>query len=312
MAPRGRTDARAICFIRSPPREARVRLLSFAEYGLRRSFSRSPPRHGAVSTPCPAHPVAVETALRCPMPSVASVPGWQQPVRGAAAPAHRNAYGPIKGDDTMHRIMIASTTALLTTMGGAFAMQATDLDINGDGFATLGEVRQVLSGFSSSDFLILDKNRDNRLSSVELQAPSTSELIGKYRGSMTIVHGLSEVDQNQDRFVTLAELRSVYPGVLDNEFLIIDINRDNRLSASELYAPRAQAVVTRYEMGGRMLVTAMQVDNSGDFFISFDELVQSYPGISRAEFDIIDANGDNRIASIEYYSSSSQAILDNN
>ncbi|NNF90129.1 MAG: hypothetical protein HKM96_02020 [Boseongicola sp.] len=212
----------------------------------------------------------------------------------------------------MHRIMIASTTALLTTMGGAFAMQATDLDINGDGFATLGEVRQVLSGFSSSDFLILDKNRDNRLSSVELQAPSTSELIGKYRGSMTIVHGLSEVDQNQDRFVTLAELRSVYPGVLDNEFLIIDINRDNRLSASELYAPRAQAVVTRYEMGGRMLVTAMQVDNSGDFFISFDELVQSYPGISRAEFDIIDANGDNRIASIEYYSSSSQAILDNN
>ena len=212
----------------------------------------------------------------------------------------------------MHRTFLTATAAIIATAGAASAMQGSDLDINGDGFATIAEVRQVLNGFTSSDFRKIDVNRDNRLSAAELNNPGTTELIGRYQDSMTIVHGLSEVDQNGDRFVTLGELRSVYDGLLDSEFRQIDINRDNRVSASELYAPRAQALVTRYEMGGRMLVTAMQVDNNNDFFISFEELVQSYPGLSRVDFEMIDANGDNRVAAIEYYSPESQAILDRN
>lgn len=212
----------------------------------------------------------------------------------------------------MQKLMITATAALLGSAGLAGAMQGQDLDINGDGFASLAEVRQVFGGFTSSDFRSLDTNRDNRLSANELTAAGTTELIGKYRGSMSIVHGLSEVDQNGDRFVTIEELRAVYEGLLDSEFRQIDRNRDNRVSASELYAPLAQTFVTRYEMGGRLVVTAMQVDNNDDFFISFDELTQTYPGISHLDFEMIDANGDNRIAAIEYYSPEAQAILDRN
>ena len=61
-----------------------------------------------------------------------------------------------------------------------------------------------------------------------------------------------------------------------------------------------------------MVITAMQVDNNDDFFISFDELTQSYPGIDHLDFEMIDLNGDNRVAAIEYYSPEAQAILDRN
>lgn len=211
----------------------------------------------------------------------------------------------------MHRTLFVTAAALFAA-GAASAMEPMDLDINGDRFASLAEVRQVLSGFTSSDFRSIDTNGDNRLSSSELNAPGTSELIGKYRGSMTIVHGLSEVDRDGDRFATFAELGAVYDGLLDSEFRQIDANDDQRVSAGELYSPRAQTLVTRYEMGGRMLITAMQVDNNDDFFISFEELVQSFPGISRIDFEMIDANGDNRVAAIEFYDPQSQAILDRN
>lgn len=212
----------------------------------------------------------------------------------------------------MHRNTVLAAAALLMTATAASAMTGEDLDVNGDGFASLSEVRSVLSGFTSSDFRRLDTNRDNRLSAKELQAPGTSQTIGKYRSSMTIVHGLSEVDQNGDRFVSKEELTAVYKGLLDSEFRQIDTNRDNRVSAAELYAPRAQALVTRYEMGGRDIITAMQVDIDDDFFISFEELIQSYPSLSRVDFEMIDFNGDNRIGAIEYYNPESQAILDQN
>ena len=173
-------------------------------------------------------------------------------------------------------------------------------------------MRQILGGFTTSDFRKLDTNRDNRLSANELTAPGITEIIDKYRASMSIVHGLSEVDQNGDRFATFQELSAVYKGLLDSEFRQIDVNRDNRVSASELYAPRAQAFVSRYEMGGRMIITAMQADINDDYFISFEELIQSYPGLTHVDFEMIDANGDNRIAAVEYYSPDSQAILDRN
>lgn len=210
----------------------------------------------------------------------------------------------------MHRTLLALTAGLLATAGAASAMQGSDLDVDGDGFATIAEVRQVLGGLTSSDFRKLDVNRDNRLSANELNASGTTEIIGKYRDSMTIVHGLSDVDQNGDRFLTIEELRAVYKGLLDSEFRDIDVNRDRRVSAKELYSPLAQALVTRYEMGGRMLVTAMQVDTNDDFFISFEELTQSYPSLTQVDFEMIDLNGDNRVAAIEYYNPESQAILD--
>ena len=212
----------------------------------------------------------------------------------------------------MLRTITTATLAALTMGTAASAMEVLDLDINGDRFATLSEVRTILPGFSSSDFRTVDTNDDRRLSANELQAPGASETIARYEANMAIVHGLSEVDTDNDRFASKAELTAVYPGLLDSEFRQIDRNRDNRVSASELYAPLAQAFVTRYEMGGEVIVTIMQVDTNDDFFASYDELLASYPGLERVDFEMIDANGDNRVASTEYYAPSAQAIFDRN
>ena len=212
----------------------------------------------------------------------------------------------------MQRFALAIAATMAMTATSALAMKATDLDINGDGFASIGEVRAIFPGFTSSDFRSIDSNRDRRLSSVELNSPGTSELIGKYEGSMSILHGLSDVDQDGDRFASFKELMAVYSGLLDSEFRQIDANRDNRVSATELYAPRAQALVTRYEQGAPTMLTIMDVDVNDDFFVTYDELRQSYPGLSRVDFEMIDGNGDNRVASNEFYDAESQAILDRN
>ena len=191
----------------------------------------------------------------------------------------------------------------------ALAMQPDDLDINGDRFVTIGEIRQVLSGFSSADFRDIDQNDDRRLSANELDTGEGRAIISRYEDGMMVVHGLSEVDQNGDRFVSKEELSAVYDGTTDSDFRRIDVNRDNRVSAPELYAPLAQALLTRYEMGGSMITTIMQVDTNDDFFVGFDELVQSFPGLSYLDFEMIDGNGDRRISSVEFYEPDSQTIL---
>ena len=206
--------------------------------------------------------------------------------------------------------MPLAVTAL--SVSAASAMQPDDLDLNGDRFVTLGEIRQVLSGFSSNDFRDIDHNNDRRLSNNELISSEGVQVISRYQDRMMIVHGLTEVDQDGDRFVSKEELQAVYNGVTQEDFRRIDINRDNRISAPELYAPLAQALVTRYEMGVGMLVTIMQVDTNDDYFVGFDELRQSFPGLTYNEFEIIDVNGDNRVSSVEYYKSEAQALLKQN
>ena len=212
----------------------------------------------------------------------------------------------------MQRFITTALAGLMMTATAASAMEATDLDINGDGFATLSEVRTILPGFNAFDFRDVDTNDDNRLSANELQSAETRNVVARYENRMGIAHGLSDSDTNGDRFASHAELAAVYNGLTDAEFLSIDINRDQRLSAAELYAPRTQAVVSRYKMSDRMLVTIMQVDTNDDFFVSFDELSQSFPGLSHAEFQLIDVNGDNRIASTEYYQPEAQEIFEKN
>ncbi|MEM6386833.1 MAG: hypothetical protein AAF718_11425 [Pseudomonadota bacterium] len=210
------------------------------------------------------------------------------------------------------RFALTLTAALLATATAASAMKATDLDIDGNGFASLTEVRQIFPGFSSNDFRRIDGNRDRRLSSAELNAAGTSAIIGRYQDTMAVVHGLSDIDTNGDRFASESELRAVYSGVTTNEFNLIDTNNDKRIAAPELYAPMAQAMLNRYEMSGRDLITIMQVDTDDDAFASFAELNAVFPGLSQSEFNIIDINGDNRIGATEYYNAETQQVLDKN
>lgn len=210
------------------------------------------------------------------------------------------------------RKILTVTAVLLATATAASAMKATDLDIDGDGFASISEVRQIFPGFSSNDFRDIDANRDRRLSNTELVASGTSAIIGRYESTMSVVHGLSEIDTNGDRFASREELNAVYKGLNDDEFREIDVNRDNRVNSTELYRPLAQAFLTRYEMGGRDVVTIMQVDVDDDAFASFSELQAVYSKLSQQDFHLIDNNGDNRVSSTEYYNPEAQAILDHN
>ena len=210
------------------------------------------------------------------------------------------------------RFTMLVTTALLATATAASAMKATDLDIDGDGFASIEEVRQIFPGFSSNDFRDIDVNRDRRLSNNELNASGTSAVIGRYESTMSVVHGLSDIDTNGDRFADRGELNVVYNGLLDDEFRSIDVNRDQRISATELYRPMAQAVLSRYEMSGRDLITIMTVDTDDDAFASFAELKAVYGDLSMIDFHLIDNNGDNRVSSTEYYTNEAQSILDKN
>ncbi len=210
------------------------------------------------------------------------------------------------------RFTMTVMAALMATATAATAMKATDLDIDGDGFASITEVRQIFPGFSSNDFREIDVNRDRRLSSSELNAAGVSGIVGRYESTMSVVHGLSDIDSNGDRFADRGELNVVYKGLQDDEFREIDLNRDNRVNATELYRPLAQALLSRYEMSGRDLVTIMAVDIDDDAYASFAELQAVYSKLSMVDFHLIDNNGDNRVSSTEYYTDEAQAILDHN
>ena len=210
----------------------------------------------------------------------------------------------------MTRFTLTAVAALMASAAAATAMEALDLDIDGDGFASQAEITQVLGQVSPADFNQIDANDDNRWSVRELNSAGTREVLARYEATMSIVHGISDIDTNGDRFASQSELAAVYEGLNAADFRQIDTNDDNRVNARELYSPMAQAIVTRYEMSPTMDLTIMQVDTDGDFFASKEELTASFPNLTDADFRRIDVNRDNRVNSREFYGSEAQVILD--
>ena len=56
----------------------------------------------------------------------------------------------------------------------------------------------------------------------------------------------------------------------------------------------------------------MQVEVDDDAFDSLSELQAFYPGLTLAEFEIIDMNGDKLIGQTEYHTPETQAVFDKN
>lgn len=120
--------------------------------------------------------------------------------------------------------------------------------------------------------------------------------------------GIGAVDQDGDRFATLSEIAAVYPTITTSDFRDLDRNRDNRVSASEITAPGAQAILNKHVAGGTVQGVG-DIDANGDGFASQAELAAAYPGFRASDFDDLDANDDGRVSAVELYAADAQEVV---
>ncbi len=191
-----------------------------------------------------------------------------------------------------------ATTALAATAASAMSVGA--FDQNGDRFVSYAEVTAVNPLVGRQDFRDLDVNRDNRLSSVELNAPGAEAILDRGTNASGTVRSVADISGGS--FVSEAQLTAAYPGLKSHEFDIIDTNNDGRVSSTEIYASAAQDILNQHESGNGILVSLDAVDTDGSGFASLAELQRVYPGTSANDLRVFDTNRDGRIAFNEFYS----------
>lgn len=118
-----------------------------------------------------------------------------------------------------------------------------------------------------------------------------------------------DLDIDGDGFASRAEISQTLGNVTASDFNALDSNNDNRLSANELSADGARAIVARYEAAPSTVVGVAKLDGNNDGFASFTELRVEYPGLTAADFNDIDLNNDNRVSFNELYNPVSQTVL---
>ena len=208
----------------------------------------------------------------------------------------------------MKRLMTA-TAAVALTAGAALA--ATDIDavdLNGDNFASMEEVKAVFPDFDVTFFDDIDTNNDNRVSPQEILTTEAQNILGRYdmvpleaRGPVIIL------DNDADGFISLEDMRRGYPTFTDLDFETIDLNDDNRIAYVEIYETEAQDIIARYTTD--TVKDIAEIDVNGDDFADFNEMIAAYPGLPMVEFEEIDGNDDNRISSEELYAPEAQTIV---
>ena len=201
-----------------------------------------------------------------------------------------------------------ATTAIAATAASAASLG--DFDLNGDRFVSYQEATSVNPKVERQEFRSIDVNRDNRLSSVELQAPGVEAILGRGKGGSAGVQSVADISRGS--FATESQLAAANPGLKGHEFDIIDTNNDGRVSSVEIYADDAQAILSEHEKGGGVLVTLDAVDTDGSGFASLSELQSVYPGLSRTDLREIDINRDGRIAFNELYDADAIEVLGRN
>ena len=201
-----------------------------------------------------------------------------------------------------------ATSAIAAT--AASAMSVSTFDANGDRFVSYEEVTAVNPLVNRQDFRDLDVNRDNRLSSVELNAAGAEAILD--RGTSAAGTVLSVADISGGSFVSEAELAAAYPGLKKVEFDIIDANNDGRVSSVEIYADDAQDILNQHEAGNGVLVSLDAVDTDGSGFASLAEIQSVYPGTTANDLRLFDVNRDGRIAFNEFYTPDAVETLGKN
>ena len=115
-----------------------------------------------------------------------------------------------------------------------------NLDSDGDGFISWGDMARVYPSMTKLSFDGVDKNGDGRLSYSEYYDTDTQTAIAQCEAST--FKDLASLDTNGDNFLNMDELKGGYPNASASDFRTIDLNRDNRISAIELLAPTAECL----------------------------------------------------------------------
>jgi len=205
---------------------------------------------------------------------------------------------------TMKRMMIAATIAALSTSVAFAATDIADIDIDGDGLVSEAELYTAYPKFDKNFFGDIDMNDDGRLDSDELYAIPAQNAIAR----ATADNSTLMADIDGDGFVTLEELTTIVPGFSNIDFDSLDTNDDNRLTAVEMSAEGASALING-ETAVEMAVQMDVLDTDKDQFLTYSELLAGFPDVPQVGFDDIDTNDDNRVSSKEYYSDGARNML---
>lgn len=207
----------------------------------------------------------------------------------------------------MKRLMFATA---ISALAAGSAMAATDIatvDLDGNGYASVEELKAVFPDFDVAEFGDIDTNDDNRIGAQEILALEAQEILGRYDMAPVEQQNLIVLDLDGNGYIESEEMASVYSDFDAEDYQTIDANDDNRVTYQEFYAPEAQEIVARYYVG--TITDIAEIDTNGDAFADFEEMVATYPGLSQNDFNEIDGNGDNRISSQELYAPEAQQIV---
>lgn len=115
------------------------------------------------------------------------------------------------------------------------------LDLDGDGFMSLADMRNVHPDLTEAGFEQMDTNNDQRLSYQEFYATDAQVVLAQC--GPTSFADIAAIDTNSDKFADFAEITAAYPKLAKYDFDEMSLNGDNRVSSVEWLAPRAQCIL---------------------------------------------------------------------
>ena len=207
----------------------------------------------------------------------------------------------------MKRLMIATAASALAAGSALAATDINAVDLDGNGYASVEEIKTVFPEFDVTFFADIDANGDNRVAPQEILELEAQEILGRYDMVPVEEQRLIVLDTDSSGFIDADEMAAVFSDFDAEDFAAIDTNDDNRVTYGEFYTLEAQQIVARYYDGTIMDIA--DIDTNGDAFADFNEMVAAYPGLSQSDFNDIDGNDDNRISSQELYAPEAQQIV---
>lgn len=120
------------------------------------------------------------------------------------------------------------------------------------------------------------------------------------------------VDEDNDGFITLPEALAAYPEMDPTDFDRIDIDSNRRIDPSEANEGASVALLAgleRAQPGNEMASDMSAYDVDGDSLVSYDEVIQSVPGVPQVYFQDFDLDNNGSLDSNEMASGAFERLI---